>query len=243
MEEKKTNEYLDKKEEAQMLLAIDSEPMSCLCDPECWGDDCKQNAVRKRQAEETYKKTMAALELQMQEPSKKPMKARGPSISTSKAAVTALSTTKRPVLAAKPAQKVIDPVKKTMPILTRGKKTPPPTNPSAMRHTAAVAASKTTMGYRKGRATSATMRTTTVLPGKENRMPEVMPDYSLAPAAFIKRYGTPRYGSEKWLECKMAGCFDEDEGEKLGEAVTAENDAAIADYFRKEAEKDFVLEL
>ncbi|KAL8996685.1 MAG: hypothetical protein Q9169_003857 [Polycauliona sp. 2 TL-2023] len=243
MEEKLTSEYLDRKGEAEIQLAMDIEPMSCTCDPECWGDECKQNPIRKKAAQEAYKKSMADLEEMIHGPSKKPTKARGPTVSTSKAAATALSNTKRPVLAAKAQQKSIAPVKRSMPILSRNKKTPPPTNPSEMRHAAAVAASKTTMGYSKGRATSATMRKT-VLPGKENQGPEVVPDYSLPPGAFIKRYGVPRYGSEKWLECKIAGCFDEDYTEQdLGEAVTAENDDAIADYFRKEAEKDFVLEL
>ncbi len=241
MEEKKTNEYLDKKGEAEIQLAIDSEPMACLCEVECWGDECKQNPIRKKEAQEAYKKTMAALELMIREPSKKPTKTEGPSMSTSKAAVTALSNTKRPVLAAKQQQKPMAPVKKTMPMVFRTRKTPPPTNPSEMRHAAAVAASKTTMGYSKGRVTSATMRKT-VLPGKENQVPAVVPDYSLPPAAFIKRYGVPRFGSEKWLECKLAGCFDEGYTEDLGEAVTADDDA-IAEYFRKEAEKDFVLEL
>ncbi|KAL8856640.1 MAG: hypothetical protein Q9178_006796 [Gyalolechia marmorata] len=241
MEEKKTNEYLDKKGEAEIQLAIDSEPMACLCEVECWGDECKQNPIRKKEAQEAYKKTMAALELMIHGPSKKPTKTEGPSMSTSKAAATALSNTKRPVLAAKQQQKSIAPVKKTMPMVFRTRKTPPPTNPSEMRHAAAVAASKATMGYSKGRATSATMRKT-VLPGKENQVPTVVPDYSLPPAAFIKRYGVPRIGSEKWLECKLAGCFDEGYTEDLGEALTADDDA-IAEYFRKEAEKDFVLEL
>ncbi|KAL8724707.1 MAG: hypothetical protein Q9166_007795 [cf. Caloplaca sp. 2 TL-2023] len=246
MEEKKTNEYLDKKGEAEIQLAIDSEPMSCFCDPECWGPECKEDAVRKMEAQETYKKTMAALEVMIHGPSKRPTKAKGPTIGTSKAAATALSGTKRPALAAKSQPKAAVPVKQTMPVLSRGKRTPPPTNPSEMRHAAAVAASKSTMGYSKGRATSAVIRKA-VLPDKENQVPEVVPNYNLEPAAFIKRYGVPRYGSEKWLECKIAGCFDEDRAqectENLGDTVTAENDEAIAEYFRKEAEKDFVLEL
>ncbi|KAL9612416.1 MAG: hypothetical protein Q9204_008962 [Flavoplaca sp. TL-2023a] len=216
--------------------------MSCLCVPECWGDECKENPIRKKEAQEAYKKTMTDLEQMIHGPSKKPMKSKGPTISTSKAAATALSSSKRPVLAAKPQQKSTAPIKRSLPILSRNRKTPPPTNPSEMRHAAAVATSKTTMGYSKGRATSATMRKT-VLPGKENLVPEVVPDYSLPPGAFIKRYGVPRYGSEKWLECKIAGCFDEDYVEDLGEAVTAENDDVVAEYFRKEAEKEFVLEL
>ncbi|KAL8734433.1 MAG: hypothetical protein Q9181_003213 [Wetmoreana brouardii] len=249
MEEKILYEWLDKKQMADITLAADSQPISCLCDPECWGDECKQNIKRRKDAQETYNKTIAAIGAHPPGSSEKPQKAKGPSIGTSKAAAAALSHPKRSGPSTKPPVKSSAPVKTPMAVLSRGKRTPPPTNPSVMRHNAAVAASKTTMGYSKGRATSAAMRKT-ALPGKENQVPEVMPDYSLAPATFIKRYGVPRYGSEKWLECKMAGCFDEDDenwvravkkDDDLGDTVKA-NDDGIADYFREEAEKDFVLE-
>ena len=84
-----------------------------------------------------------------------------------------------------------------------------------------------------------------VLPGKENQDGEVVPNYDLAPALFIQLYGTPKPGSQKWLECKLAGCFDEDKqdgSDDLGDAVKVE-DEALAKYFREEAEKEFVLEL
>lgn len=251
MEEKRLYDWLDKKQMADIQLAADSRPVSCLCNPECWGEECKQSIAQRKEAQETYKRTMAAIGRNPPDSYEKPSKVKGPTIGTSKAAVAALSQSKRSALSTKPPVQPSAPAKKPTSILARGKKTPPPTNLSNMRHTAAVAASKTTMGYAKGRATSANLRKT-VLPGKENQVPEVTPDYSLAPAVFIQRYGVPRYGSEKWLECKIAGCFDEDnerrvravkkQDEDLGEAVKANNDA-LANYFREEAEKDFVLEL
>lgn len=84
----------------------------------------------------------------------------------------------------------------------------------------------------------------TVLPGKGNQEPEIVPNYDLPPALFIKTYGVPRYGTHKWLECQIAGCFDEnnDLNDELGETVTAEDDA-VAKYFQEEAEKEFVLEI
>ncbi|KAL8832458.1 MAG: hypothetical protein Q9170_004869 [Blastenia crenularia] len=241
-EEKETHEYLDKKGEADMLLAIDSAPMSCLCDTECWGDECKQSIKCRKDAQETYKKTMATLEKDYPSQFKNFRERKGPSLSTSKAAATALSNLKDPATLKPPAKSTI-PVKKPTSILPRGKKTLAPCNPSEKRHATATAASKTTMGYSKGRVASATMRKT-ILPGKENQGAEMIPNYSLEPALFIQKYGVPRYGTEKWLECKLAGCFDEnkDVNNDLGDTVTAK-DEVLAKYFQDEAEKDFVLEL
>ncbi|KAI4131092.1 MAG: hypothetical protein LQ338_001413 [Usnochroma carphineum] len=244
IEEKETNEYLDQKGEAEIQFAIDSTPMSCLCDVECWGDECKRSVARRKEAQETYKKTMAALQSKYLKKSTKIPERKGPSLSTSKAAATALSNPKRPTAAStKPAVKPSGPAKKPISRLPLGKRTPAPLNPSERRHAVASAASKTTMGYSKGRATSAAMRKT-VLPGKGNQEPEIVPNYDLPPALFIKTYGVPRYGTHKWLECQIAGCFDEnnDLNDELGETVTAEDDA-VAKYFQEEAEKEFVLEI
>ncbi|KAL8718510.1 MAG: hypothetical protein Q9225_004359 [Loekoesia sp. 1 TL-2023] len=244
IEERETNEYLNKKGEAEIQFAADSAPMSCLCDIDCWGDECKQSIARRKEAQETYKKTMAALESKYLSKSKKVPERKGPSLTTSKAVATALSNLKRPAADSKPAVKLPAPNKKPASVLPQGKKTPAPTDPSRMRHTAATATSKTTVGYSKGRATSAAMRKS-VLPGKENRNAEIVPNYNLAPVLFIQQYGVPRPGTEKWLECKLAGCLDEDKkdpNEDLGDTVSAEDDA-LAKYFQEEAEKEFVLEL
>ncbi|KAI4115450.1 MAG: hypothetical protein LQ341_007732 [Variospora aurantia] len=85
----------------------------------------------------------------------------------------------------------------------------------------------------------------TILPGgKKSQDGEIVPDYKLAPAVFIQRYGVPKFGTQKWLECKSTGCFDEnmDVNGDLGSKVTAKDDA-LARYFQEEAEKEFVLEL
>lgn len=242
-EEKETNEYLDQKGEAEILLAMDSAPMSCLCDVECWGDECEQSIARRKEAQATYKKTMAALESKYLPQAKKGPERKGPNLTTSKAAAAALSNPKRPATKPNSTLNSSTSVKKPASILPRGKKTPVLTKPSEVRHAAATAASKTTIGYSKGRVASAGMRKT-ILPGKENQGVDFVPDYSLPPALFIQKYGVPRYGSEKWLECKEAGCFDEekkDPNEDLGDTVSADGDA-LAKYFQEEAEKDFVLE-
>ncbi|KAL9026757.1 MAG: hypothetical protein Q9196_004627 [Gyalolechia fulgens] len=242
MEERETNEYLDRKGEAEILLATDSAPMSCLCDIECWGDECKQSIARRKEAQKTYKKTMAALESKYLSKAKKAPERKGPNLTTSKAAATALNPQRFATMTNSPT-KPSAPVIKAASVSARGKKTAAPTQSSKMRHATATAASRTTIGYSKGRVASAGMRRS-VLPGKENQNIDIVPNYSLAPTLFIQKYGVPRYGSEKWLECKLAGCFDEekkDPNEDLGDTVSAENDK-LAKYFQEEAEKEFVLE-
>ncbi|KAL8713563.1 MAG: hypothetical protein Q9220_002425 [cf. Caloplaca sp. 1 TL-2023] len=246
LKEKTVNDWWIKKGELESTLAAESDPLSCMCYPECWGDECIQSVAQRKEAQENFKKAIVALGPKPFTDAAKSSKPKGPSIGTSRAAVSALANPKRPALGSKPQAKNTAPIKKSLPFLSREKQIPLPNNPSAARHATATAASRTTMGYSKGRATSATMRRT-ILPGKENQVPEKIPDYSLEPAAFIKRYGVPRYGSDKWHECKLAGCLDGNlkptaYEEELGEAVKA-NDEALAKYFREEAEKDFVLEL
>ncbi|KAL8687929.1 MAG: hypothetical protein Q9218_006032 [Villophora microphyllina] len=249
MEEKRLDEWLDQKQIADIQLAGDSQPTSCVCEPECWGDECKESIARRKEAQETYNKIIAEIGAYPPGNHQKPKKARAPSAATSKAAAAALSTTKRPVPNTKTTKPSVLGKKPTF-SLSNNKKTVLPTNPSEMRHAAAVAASKTTMGYSKGRSTSTAMRKP-ALPGKENQALEIKPDYHLAPVLFIQKYGVPRYGSNKWLECKLAGCFDEDKEaqaskakedyDDLGDTVKADDDG-IADWIREEAEKDFVLE-
>lgn len=217
--------------------------MSCFCEVECWGDECKQSIARRKEAQATYKKTMAALETKYLAKAKKGPERKGPTLTTSKAAAAALSNPKRSATNLASTKNPAASAKKPVSIVARGKKTLAPTKASEMRHATATAASRTTIGYSKGRVASAGMRKT-VLPGKENKDVDFVPDYSLAPALFIQKYGVPRVGSEKWLECQMVGCFDEakkDPNEDLGDTVSAENDA-LARYFQEEAEKDFVLE-
>ncbi|KAL9597487.1 MAG: hypothetical protein Q9219_005120 [cf. Caloplaca sp. 3 TL-2023] len=243
MEERETMEYLDKKGEAEIVLAADSAVMSCVCDKECWATECKQSIARRKDAQETYQKTMAALNSKYPSKSKAAPERHGPSLATSKAAATALSNPKRSVPNSKSVVKSSVPNKKPSPALPKGRKPPAPTNASGNRHAAATAASKTTLGYSKGRATSASMRKT-ILPGKEKSKGEITPNYNLAPAIFVREYGVPQPGTEKWLECKIAGCLDEDNkdpNDDLGETVSAEDDA-LARYFQEEAEKEFVLE-
>lgn len=100
-------------------------------------------------------------------------------------------------------------------ILGRKRNAPAPTNPSPMRHTAAVAASKTTIGYSKGRSVSS------VLPEKST---QALRDTSgkidqskIHPIEFRKLYGEPPIGSKMWDRLRDHGLFDSDD-EEAGDA-------------------------
>ncbi|KAL8660177.1 MAG: hypothetical protein Q9202_006773 [Teloschistes flavicans] len=250
MEEKRLEEWLDKKNFADIQLADDSRPTSCFCESECWGDECKESIARRKEAQVVYNKTIAEIGAYPPGNHQKRPKTKVPSAATSKAAAAALSTNKRPVVKSKAAAQPSALAKKATSNLSNNKKTTLPAHAPERRHAAAVAASKSTVGYSKGRSTSAAMHKA-ALPGTEKDVPEVRPNYNLAPALFIQQYGVPRYGSHKWLECSLAGCFDEnkeaqiskakEDDDDLGATVKADDDG-MADWFREEAEKDFVLE-
>lgn len=253
-----------RKAEAAMLRDIDSRPMECFHSPDCPGDICKDTTRRARAAEEQYRKTMAQIEAEETPAWRKLLEEGGrttmpkhltsslskPKVSTA----VANSSTKQPV---KPSKKPLAPSAKTQlvnsklaanrPKITAG---PPTTNPSPMRHNAAMAASKTTMGYSQGRKTSATLRQQrkSVLPlaGKENNKKTITPDTTLAPAEYISRYGVPRVGTDIWFRCQGAGCFDkEEEGDdEEGQSFEELMGLGKEDLFLNDAaDQDFVLTL
>lgn len=80
----------------------------------------------------------------------------------------------------------------------------PPTNPSSMRHSAAVATSKSTLGYSRGRDVSAKLH------GKASPTKQPVAKTILSPDNYLQLYGPPPFGSEMWLRCKAAGCFDDE---------------------------------
>lgn len=237
----------DRKEEARMQRDMDSYPTPCTHDPECPGEECKNATGARRAAEEQYKKAIASIEAEAIPLWKRLQKldtTQRPSARIEKAAAATLSHPKQSAPASKPTTKPSVLSSKTRlntSILSRPKKAPMPSNPSPMRHTAATATSRTTMGYSKGRAASATLRQT-VLPKKDTKQTtKEVPDTSLPPADYISRYGIPRLGSEMWIRCKRAGCFNEDKGRDLEETFGGENSDALDKMIREEAMQDFQL--
>lgn len=235
---------LDRLSDAALQRDIDSEPVPCTHYPECPGDLCKNTIQARKEAEDQYQKTVAEIEAETAPLPKKSPPSSGPPILKTKAATATVSQPKGSALAVKATSKPGVPSAKSRlnsNLVSRPQKTALPTNPSPMRHTAATAASKTTVGYSKGRAASATLRKT-VLPAIPTKTDENMiPETEMAPADYIQRYGVPKFGSEMWIRCKRSGCFDEDEGPSLEEIFGGGQPGGLDAYLREEAEQDFQL--
>lgn len=235
---------MDRISDAALERDIDGEPIPCTHYPECPGELCKDTIQARKEAEEQYQKIVAEIEAETAPLSKKPIPSNVPSGLKTKTAPATLSQPRGSALALKATSKTGVPSAKSRlnsNLVSRPQNTALPTNPSPMRHTAATAASKTTMGYSKGRAASATLRKT-VLPAKATKTDEnAIPDTEMAPADYIQRYGVPKFGSEMWVRCKNSGCFDEDEGPSLEEVFSRGQPAGLDAYLREEAEQDFQL--
>ena len=235
---------MDRESDAALQRDIDSEPIPCTHYPECPGELCKNTIQARKEAEEQYQKTVAEIEAETTPLRKKSTPSNGLSALKTKTATATLSQPKGSALALKAISKTGVPSAKSRlnsNLVSRPQRTAVPTNPSPMRHTAATAASKTTMGYSKGRAASATLRKT-VLPAKPTKTDEnAIPDTEMAPADYIQRYGVPKFGSEMWIRCKNSGCFDEDEGPSLEEIFSRGQPGGLDAYLREEAEQDFQL--
>ena len=234
----------DRLSDAALQRDIDGEAIPCTHYPECPGELCKDTIQTRKEAEEQYQRTVAEIEAETAPLPKKSTPSKGPPALKTKAAPATLSQPKGSALAPKATSKTGVPSAKSRlnsNLVSRPQKTALPTNPSPMRHTAATAASKTTMGYSKGRAASATLRKT-VLPTKATKTNEnAIPDNEMAPADYIQRYGVPKFGSEMWVRCKNSGCFDEDEGPSLEEIFSRGQPEGLDAYLREEAEQDFQL--
>jgi hypothetical protein len=236
-EQQRVDEMADRMNEAVILRDLESLPLSCLHHEECPGGECAERIANKKAAELKYQKTVVALATNQKNVKPTMRKPEAPSTFTSRSAAAALSQHNEAPspLKTKPIAKISLPFK-TPSILSRPRKAPQPTNPSSMRHTNASALSKTTIGHFKGRATSAALRKP-VLPAKDTIKGAGRPDPTLAPATYIERYGVPRIGSDQWIRCDRAGCFNEEnEMDDMGGSTQA-----LDDLLREEAEKDFQL--
>ena len=208
--------------------------------PEFPGEDTIEDMIRKRKMEHERKPKAGEAASKPANALRKPLSTKGPATVTAKKAAAALSQPLQPSTAQR-QQAAATTAKSKMPssILSAKMKTPQPTNPSKMRHAAAVTASRTTVGYSKGRATSSTIKQS-ILPktGTTGGPPVEIPNTTLAPATYIQRYGIPPAGSEMWMRCFRHGCFNEDD-DGLEDALQGVTPADL--YEEDEAELDFQL--
>lgn len=250
---RKEQDIADKTADAMLLRDFESTNIPCIHDPECIGFECIENIENRKAAEEKYQKTIAKLSASSKPKNplaKKAVATNGASTINSKSAAAALSQPKptAAVPAQKPASKPSLPFSKPLSVLSRPKHTPQPINPSPMRHNAASAASKTTIGHSRGRIASASLKNKSMPPppSKEvapvKQRSEIQDRALLPPALYIERYGVPSVGSEMWIRCKDDGCFDSPEHDDEGELGTR-GGSSLEDLWREEAEREFFLVL
>ncbi|EEQ91886.1 hypothetical protein RJZ56_000899 [Blastomyces dermatitidis] len=125
------------------------------------------------------------------------------------------------------------------------KQQPTPSNPSTMRHAAATASSRTTVGYSRGRRVSSSLwqKTAGTTTSRQNTTARQATSSSknpadiLSPAKYMEVYGSPPFGSEMWSRCKAAGLFDsapeyeqEEQEEKEEIALFRVEDDEAADF-------------
>ncbi|KAL9125518.1 MAG: hypothetical protein Q9217_005290 [Psora testacea] len=211
-EEKRRDErwaIMDRKNDAKMQRDMDSLPIPCTHYPECPGELCKDTIRARKDAQAEYEKAIAIIDAEAAP--KKQVKGPIPSTIKSKAAATALAQPKlaRPIK--DPVKKYTAPPGKIRATTTPQwglKKTPLPTNPSPMRHTAAIAASKTTIGHAKGRVVSTRLGQVAPAQKQSRFTPFEQRDTSLAPAEYYARWGEPPKGSDMWLDCWRLGILE-----------------------------------
>lgn len=237
---KEQKEKADKDFDEQSQREIDNMPLLGINVPQFPGEDTIEEIVRKKKMEDERKQKATAALHKSQTVTEKPLVTKGPATITSRKAAAMLSQPKPSSTA--PERKVLTTASKArMPssLLGGRKKTLPPTNPSPMRHTAAITASRTTMGYSKGRATSSTIKKS-IIPRNSNttNTSGEVPDTTLAPAVYIAKYGMPPIGSDMWIRCKNYGCFDDDDDD-LDDVFKGITPSSI--FKDEETETDFQL--
>ncbi|KAI9833450.1 MAG: hypothetical protein M1819_003608 [Sarea resinae] len=238
-EEQERQAKHEKAMDEMIQKAVDEMPLLGINIPEYPGEETAEEAARKAEVERQRKKPPTDVPTQKRSTTstRKPLTSKGPSMNTSRNAAAALSQGASAVPKARPA---MTSAKSKLPssLIGRGKRTPPPTNPSSMRHSAATAASKTTLGYSHGRSASASLKKAT---SQHSRTPSShSSEATLSPAMYSQERNTPEIGSERWKLLREAGAFDDDDCEDLEPALRG---IPPTDLFRAEAEQEFVLTL
>jgi hypothetical protein len=166
---------------------------------------------------------------------------KGPATVASRKAAFALSVApKAPLTVAKLSSGAATSKKGTS-FLACGKKpaAPVPVNPSAMRHTAAAVASRSTIGYTKGRSASSVLKMRVGgLPRSTSNLSNGS-DTTITPSSYAQKQG-PEVGNEDWRRLMFLGMFDTDE-EDLEPGLRG----VIPDCLRRDedAEVEFIMTL
>ncbi|KFY30022.1 hypothetical protein V494_08314 [Pseudogymnoascus sp. VKM F-4513 (FW-928)] len=134
------------------------------------------------------------------------MSSRGPGTLTSRRAASALAMAPKPTTTSSKSSRPLPLTKKPAPFLLRGSNPPPAIQPSTMRNASAVAASRSTMGYKKGRSASTALSGGTVSAAPSGPVRS----FSNLSAGSDKTMTPARYGAKRQEESRLdfLGAFD-----------------------------------
>jgi hypothetical protein len=166
---------------------------------------------------------------------------KGPATITSRRAASALSIVPKEPLAVPKTRLPSTTPRTPVSFLNRGKKpTPTPqTNTSTMRHAVATAASRSTIGYNKGRNASSVlnMRTSSLARSASNL--SNTSDATITPASYTQKQSSEAF-REDWTRLQFLGAFDTDD-EELEPGLRGE----LPECLRRDedADEEFILTL
>ncbi len=166
---------------------------------------------------------------------------KGPATIASRKAASALSVAPSAPLATSKSSSTATTSRKGTSFMARGRKTtaPAPVNPSAMHHTAAAAASRSTIGYTKGRSASSVLKMRTGgLPRSTSNLSDGS-DTTITPTSYAQKED-PEARNDDWRRLMFLGVFDTDD-EDLEPGLRG----VLPDSLKRDedAEVDFVMTL
>lgn len=155
-------------------------------------------------------------------------------------AVDALSPAKGPSVAMKPTASSLQKSRKPAFSVLGSRDPPAPTNPSRMRHTAAEAVSKNTIGFPRARPAPSIIPPKSKQPTQDDKgMPKAATNQrDIHPALFCELYGDPPEGSDMWVRLRQHALLTE----KVDEYDTA-GDLFDTNFFPPGDEDEAVFQL
>ena len=225
--------------EAEGMRDFEGMAVECHHDPECPGELCKTTIKNRKIAKDKYEKTIASINAETAPAAAKVKGEDDPlpvpplplisSLARPKVSKATSTATSKP---ANPSAKA----RLNTTLASRPKKTPDLPKPPPMRHNAAVAASRTTVGYSQGRKTSTDLQklSQNVKPATGS-LSRKAPTTSLAPKTQVPRPVVPTISSKLGVQL---GYNEEEELVKESNILQREEEIS-----REMAEEDFELVL
>lgn len=213
---------------AKSLKATDEKILKAVEEDPCVVHDVPETFPKVQRKKPTEERRAVSAQLP---PKPSALPTRGPATLTSRRAASALALASNPSTTSAKPSRPLPLAKKSMPFLLRGSNPPPAIQPSTMRNASASAASRSTMGYKKGRSAS-----TALFNGAPSAAPSA-PVRSLSnlSAGSDKTMTPARYGAKREEESRLGflGAFDVDDDD-LGFGP----DSGLPECLRGEAEEE-----